>query len=373
MAENQPDNQKASIIKSIMVEQEERNRELLDPFIVVMAAVNSLKDREREVLVSRFGLEDGKKVTLEAVGAKFEITRERVRQIESSAIKTLAAGPTKDMSRLMRIIHSFLVEAGGLISVDELAEYFKVDHDQRFETELSALRLVMSLDPQVLALPKSDLLKAGWMKKEFSTKLLSDALTTIEKHLVKVLKPQSADEIWEAVTTTPMYTAHKAELTPAIIFGILNVGEKIAKTADNKWGLTAWPSVSPKRIRDKVVLVMEQTMKPMHFREIADGINHKFPGKPVLSRTVHNELIGDTRFVLVGRGIYALKAWGYKPGVVSEVIKQVLTASGRPMSTEEIIEEVMKDRYVKRNTVLANLQHKEWFVKVGKGLYEIRK
>jgi DNA-directed RNA polymerase delta subunit len=363
----------SSIIRSIMVEQEEKNRELLDPLIVTMSSVNELKDREREVLVSRFGLEDGNKVTLEAVGEKYGVTRERVRQIEVSAIAALAKSPSKDLTKIIRIIHSFLVEAGGLLSLGELAEYFKIPRDQRYETELNAIRLVMALDPEVIALPKSDNLKTGWAKKNFSLDLLMKALGEIEKILVATGNPMSEDMIWEKFGETKLYENNRDHLTPAILFGMLNVANQLGRTVDGNWGLTAWPSVSPKRIRDKVFAVMERAANPMHFREIADEINRQFTGKPVLSRTVHNELIGDTRFVLVGRGIYALKSWGYQPGVVSDVIKTVLKESGRPMSTDEIVDAVMKDRQVKKNTVVANLQNKALFVKVGKGLYDLRK
>jgi hypothetical protein len=114
---------------------------------------------------------------------------------------------------------------------------------------------------------------------------------------------------------------------------------------------------------------LQKNRQPMHFREIADAINLAYPGKTVLSRTVHNELIGDTRFVLVGRGIYGLKEWGYQPGVVSDVIMKVMREMNRPLTVEEIIESVLKDRQVKRNTVIANLQNKHLFNKVGKGMY----
>ena len=45
--------------------------------------------RERDVLRLRFGLEDGKARTLEEVGQKFKVTRERIRQIEAKALRKL--------------------------------------------------------------------------------------------------------------------------------------------------------------------------------------------------------------------------------------------------------------------------------------------
>ena len=57
----------------------EQMREVLD----------QLTDRERKVLVMRFGLEDGQSRTLEEVGSEFGVTRERIRQIEAKALRKL--------------------------------------------------------------------------------------------------------------------------------------------------------------------------------------------------------------------------------------------------------------------------------------------
>ena len=52
--------------------------------------MEELTDREREVLRMRYGFEDGDEKTLEEVGQMFGVTRERIRQIESKAIKKLS-------------------------------------------------------------------------------------------------------------------------------------------------------------------------------------------------------------------------------------------------------------------------------------------
>ena len=53
------------------------------------SALDSLTDRERQVIVLRFGLEDGRARTLEEVGEEFNVTRERIRQIEAKALRKL--------------------------------------------------------------------------------------------------------------------------------------------------------------------------------------------------------------------------------------------------------------------------------------------
>ena len=55
----------------------------------VEAVLDSLTRRERRVLQLRFGLEDGRSRTLEEVGKEFNVTRERIRQIEAKALRKL--------------------------------------------------------------------------------------------------------------------------------------------------------------------------------------------------------------------------------------------------------------------------------------------
>ena len=66
---------------------EEASFKLLQEYLSL--ALESLNDRERQVLVMRFGLADGNVRTLEQVGAHFEVTRERIRQIENKALAKL--------------------------------------------------------------------------------------------------------------------------------------------------------------------------------------------------------------------------------------------------------------------------------------------
>lgn len=55
----------------------------------IYALLDDLTDREREVILLRFGIKDGMSRTLEEVGKKFNVTRERIRQIEAKALRKL--------------------------------------------------------------------------------------------------------------------------------------------------------------------------------------------------------------------------------------------------------------------------------------------
>jgi hypothetical protein len=88
-------------------------------------------------------------------------------------------------------------------------------------------------------------------------------------------------------------------------------------------------------------------------------------------QTVHNELIKDARFVLVGRGVYALKEWGYEPGTVKDVISQVLKKAKQPLSQDEVLKRVLSQRLVKESTILLNLGNKKCFLKSENGRYSV--
>jgi hypothetical protein len=108
----------------------------------------------------------------------------------------------------------------------------------------------------------------------------------------------------------------------------------------------------------------------MHFTEVAKGIEKLF-NRETHPATTHNELIKDGRFVLVGRGLYALKEWGYQPGVVRDVIKGIIEREG-PLSREDIVDRVKRERYVKDATIAVNLQSST-FTRLADGRYALAK
>ena len=110
----------------------------------------------------------------------------------------------------------------------------------------------------------------------------------------------------------------------------------------------------------------------MHFVDIANKIT-EYLGDSVKVNTIHNELIRNQEFILIGRGIYALKEWGFKPGTVLDVIVGVLEKKGEAMSVEDITNKVLKTRNVKRTTIYMNLQNKKVIERVGRNFYQLKK
>jgi len=149
----------------------------------------------------------------------------------------------------------------------------------------------------------------------------------------------------------------------------LSISKNVAKNPLGEWGKSKSSNIKTKGVRDYAYLILRRHGSPIHFREVAKLITEVFKKKAHVA-TTHNELIKDPRFVLVGRGLYALKEWGYSTGIVRDVIREILKKSG-PMSKEDVLEKVMKERYVKANTVMVNLQNPKYFKKNKEGMYTV--
>ena len=149
----------------------------------------------------------------------------------------------------------------------------------------------------------------------------------------------------------------------------LSISKKIAKNPLGEWGVSESSNIKTKGIRDYAFLAMRKHGSPIHFREVAKAISELFSKKAHVA-TTHNELIKDKRFVLVGRGLYALSEWGYMDGVVKDVIAKVLEKHG-PLNKNDVIDKVLKERYVKKNTIIVNLQNPKFFKKDKDGKFSV--
>ena len=150
----------------------------------------------------------------------------------------------------------------------------------------------------------------------------------------------------------------------------INISKKVGKNPYREIGLAVWAQISPKDVGDKAFLILSHQGKPEHYSKITEMINKRgFDQRTAHKESVHNELIKDKRFVLVGRGIYALAEWGYKKGVVAEIISEIIGKAEEPLSKETIIAQVLKQRVVKKNTIIVGLSNKNKFHKTAENKY----
>lgn len=324
---------------------------------MVNAALAGLKkDRDKEVLKRRGGINVGHQ-TLEQIGQDLNITRERVRQIEKAALARVRELQSQN-DDFATEVDMLLQKTGGLISLDSVSKQLKLSDEQKPH----AIFLIR-VNPNMLILDRND--HHGYLVGSANTytpdkiKLVHDALVDAFKshgkptkfaNIVKYIDgPHTADSLTELAAASNYLT----EL-------------------DGNWGLTSWPEVNPKSIRDKIYLVLKRTGRPLHFSEIARKISELTANpKKVTTQAVHNELIKDKRFVLIGRGIYALAEWGYRSGTVADIIEEILREEGGPLPKDEIVKRVLARRQVKTTTIVLNLQEKPQFKRVEKGVYTL--
>ncbi len=323
-----------------------------------------LQDRTRDIIMNRFGLTpEAKKKTLEEIGKKYNITRERVRQIEDVALvlikkSTAYKEEQKIFDELKQLMHSLGSIVGEYdllshISKDkntqnhihfylELGEFFKKHReDSHFKTR-------WSVDDEIAEKVHDSL------KKLYAS--LNDEDLVLETEMIKKFFDQMKD-------VAEQYRNDE------IAKRWLSMSKTISKNPLGEWGKSNSPNIHIRGVKDYAYLVMRKHGSPMHFKEVADAILKTFNRKTHYA-TCHNELIKDSRFVLVGRGLYALAEWGYKTGIAREVIRDILKKEG-PLSKEDVVERVMKERYFKKNTILVNLVNLKYFKKNKNGLYTV--
>lgn len=321
------------------------------------------QDREKEIISRRFGI-DGERETLEQIGDFLSITRERVRQLEKAIIVRLriAAEDNKipNLAAAEKIIIRNLTEEGRIARISALTS--KIYGREATNLEKSYLIFLSEISANLILIEETE--------KYYGAIGISDYgdEKTVKKHIdeiVNLIKTQKAPLSLEELDSRLNYEH------PNYIRATASISKQLS-SLDDQWGLTKWPTVNPKNIRDKIYVILQNKKEPMHFNDIAEAIsNSKFRKKDVTIQAIHNELIKDPRFVLIGRGIYALRDWGYKKGTVSQIITSILQESKTPLTREEIVKNVLKVRKVKETTVLLNLQNKKLYQRVDKNTYTV--
>ncbi len=332
------------------------------PKQVTKRILSNLPTRAYDVVVNRFGItNDGERKTLEAIGKKYGITRERVRQIENSALSLIRKSDSfKSEKAVFDELKKLMHTMGAIVS-----EHDFLNHLSKDKITQNNIHLFMTLSDEFTKHKEDANFKTRWSvdaniseKIHSSLKNLFENLTDNELISEGELVVRFMDEVKD------LAEQYKNE---EIVKRWLLISKNLNKNPLGEWGKSNSSSIKARGVKDYAFLMMRKHGSPMHFREVAKAVASTFD-KKCHTATCHNELIKDPRFVLVGRGIYALSEWGYKSGVVRDVINELLKKNG-PMTKDDIVDQVMKERYLKKNTILVNLQNTKYFKKNKTGLY----
>jgi DNA-directed RNA polymerase delta subunit len=323
-----------------------------------------LPERAREIIVKRYGLgKNTDKMTLDAIGKNYGITRERVRQIENYAITNIRKSDAyKSEKAAFSEMEALLHELGGVVVEDDFLG--SVAKDKSIQNHV---HFILVIGDSFKKKKEDDDFKHRWHVNDELTKNVEDSLRKLYMGL-------SNDDLLPESEIINKFLSHLEGVSEKyknqeIMRRWLSLSKNIGKNAIGEWGVATSPNVKTKGMRDYAFLVIRKHGSPIHFKEVAKQITQVFKKKAHIA-TTHNELIKDARFVLVGRGLYALKEWGYMAGVVKDVIKKIIEKHG-PLSKEEIIEKVLKERYVKENTIMVNLQNQKHFKRSKENKYHL--
>lgn len=338
---------------------------------IVAQCLAPLTERQQEVLRCRYGLENGRELTLAELGVRFGVTRERIRQIQNLALASIRSESMKNgLDAFGALIAAHLEELGGVRKEELLlmdVAHLAFDNGPR-ETFPHRVRFLLEASDKAVYAPADKNMYAHWYMTSdharnariFAEKL--SATLAAKKH--EVLNEKKFDYYFTQ-------TAKLYGYAEAIGANFIAASKRFSVSPYGEVGLSAWPEINPKTSRDWAYVTLKKSERPLHFTDIAKLINGIRKQKKTNYQTVHNELIKDERFVLVGRGTYGLREFGILPGTAREVITHFLKKHGS-LKSHQIVDIVLKERNFKPNTILLNLQNKKYFHRRPDGYYTVR-
>lgn len=335
------------------------------PKTVTKELLVELPDRSRKVLVDRFGLsQSNKSRTLDAIGQEYGITRERVRQIENHALALVRESEAYDRHEpAMEELSGAIAALGGVLTEDMLLNELATSASER-----THIIFLLAVSPHFNDRNENSDFRARWHVDELLAEQIEEALRNLHA-AIEPARPIPEEEFIQLFAKQLKSAGVKVRYEEALPRWLF-ISKRIGKNPLGEWGRADSPHIRVKNTRDFAYLTLKRNGSPMHFTEVAKNIGKLFK-RDTHPATTHNELIKDKRFVLVGRGLYALKEWGYEPGVVRDVIAIILKREG-PLTREEIIERVKRERYVKDATIGVNLQA-PFFARAKNGRYTLAK
>jgi len=320
-----------------------------------------LSPKTKDIFDRRFGVKTGKIETLDSIGKSLGITRERVRQIEEVGFNFVRKNHKDVLDSVFKEFEAYFQEKGGFRKEDAVLA------DLGGSKQKSHVLFFLMLGQQFERVCEKKDYYYFWSNLKEPEKSVSTTLNALASDLQSHGSPLLKQELFTKF-------ASQYNLSEGALDSYLEVSKRIQANKEGNLGLVEWPEIRPRSVKDKAFLVFKKHQKPLHFREITlliDQLDYNQPnnGKKTHPQTVHNELIKDARFVLVGRGMYALGEWGYKPGTIQDVITDVLKEKPHLVSRDEIVKEVLNQRMVEKNTILIKLNNKKYFQKDVEGKY----
>ncbi|MEI7424801.1 MAG: sigma factor-like helix-turn-helix DNA-binding protein [Candidatus Staskawiczbacteria bacterium] len=322
-----------------------------------------LSQKTKDIFDRRFGVKTGEPETLEAIGKTLGITRERVRQIEEAGFNHVRKNNKEALDAIYEDFANYFKEQGGFKKEENIL------NELGGKTQKPYILFLLTLGEQFSRVAEKKDYHYFWSNLPSAQDKVKNTLGSLVSQLEKIGKPVQVKAFYTDV-------ASKQGISEAATLSYLEISKRIQPNKEDGLGLVEWPEIKPRGVKDKAFLVFKKHGKPLHFTAVAsliDKFDYNLPNKKTYPQTVHNELIKDPRFVLVGRGTYALSEWGYVPGTIKDIITKVLKDKNEPTHKDEVVKMVLAQRLVAKNTVLMNLNNKKSFDKDSTDKYFLRK
>jgi len=332
------------------------------------------KPKERLVLIKKFGLDGQKEIPLQRIGKEYSLTRERIRQIETQALmrfRRLIVG-NQTYIAVLEEAKKILQAYGNILCEDVLIS--KLLNKNVFKFSKQELKLILVSDFDIGYLKRNKYLKKSFYVEPLYEDMLTQMVVFMLNYFEKRNKSQDLYDFIGFMKEhfTKEYKDIRHLKNDLFYINFFETIREI-KVFDGKIGLLSFPDVNPKTIKLKILYTMKRINKPIHFQELPAKILEWFPNKTVKITTIHNELVKNNDiFVNLGLGLYGLRAWGYKGGMVKDILIRIFKKHQRAMNVKELCREMLKEKMVSPNTVMLNLQkYKDLFKRVEKGVYNL--
>lgn len=329
----------------------------------------NLPKKQQEVIQKRYGLKDGQRRTLEEVGQDYGITRERVRQIEESAFNKLRdENIIKRFYPYFEALNDHLENHGGVRHEDKLISEDSEDFfDVPSRVRPAVTFFILTLGQPFSRFSQNNHFYTLWSLGDNFYSQAQKIINLLVEELERTEKPLPEDEFFYIFRKVVKENKFPVNVNEKIVASYFDISKKIEQNIYGEYGLADWPEINPRGAGEKAYIVLKRIGKPMHFIDLAKKVNQAgFDERVNHFQTIHNELIKDPKFVLIGRGIYALGEWGYQPGTISELLVSILRKS-QPLSKDKLVREVKNQRLVKDSTILMSLQNKNLFKNTPRG------
>tara|TARA_R110002072_G_C7938528_1_gene532270 strand:+ start:71 stop:2377 length:2307 start_codon:yes stop_codon:yes gene_type:complete len=337
--------------------------------------------RDRDILYKRFGLEGSSIYTLEDLGTFYDVTRERIRQIEAKSIKELDKTllgelKTKKWRLCPRIytsyksVRSSLYDFEWLVRKDDVDKVFS-DHfgETLDDAYLDLFMEVLGYAKLPRSIPgfRGSICESWSFARKYNKKEIESVFVALDH----IYDSPKVVPIFDLIVSAKKYNKNKKSISNDSIMVALSATTDIEREDDDVL-------VKFSRLRsasDKAYRVLESKKKPMHFSKIAQEINFLEGSKGSIRETnLKNQLVADNRFTPIGRsGEWGLSEWDNLNNItIIQAIEKVLHESGEPVSFADIKKRVSELRPdASEKSLRTYLNDQPIFSRVGKGLFAL--